>query len=77
MRMVSLVAHHHLAELVEVHRSGSVLVNLLDDAVQVLLGQSRVQLGDDFSKLAWNRDGDLVGITYKISTTIVRDYLSH
>ena len=52
MRMVSLVAHHHLAELVEVHRSGSVLVNLLDDAVQVLFGQPLVKLGDDLTELA-------------------------
>jgi hypothetical protein len=46
------LTHHHLAELVEVHGAGTVLVDLLDDAVQVLLRQPLVQLGDDFSKLA-------------------------
>ena len=58
MRMVSLVAHHHLAELVEVHRSGSVLVDLLDDAVQVLFGQPLVKFGDDLAELA-GRDESL------------------
>ena len=33
----SLLGHHHLAELVEVHRAGPVFVDLLDDAVQVLV----------------------------------------
>ena len=54
MRMEALVAHHQLAELVEVHSSGSILIDLLNDAVQVLLGQSGIELSDDFSQLAWN-----------------------
>ncbi len=49
---ILLVAHHHLAELVKVHGAGSVLVDLVDDAVQVLGGQPRVKLGDDLAQLA-------------------------
>ena len=45
------LAHHHLAELVKVHGAGAVLVDLLDDAVQVLLRQSGVQLRDDLPQL--------------------------
>ena len=45
------LAHHHLAELVKVHGAGAVLVDLLDDAVQVLLRQPGVQLRDDLPQL--------------------------
>ena len=39
--------HHHLAELVKVHGPGPVLVKLLDDAVQLVVGEGRQQLGDE------------------------------
>ena len=45
------LAHHHLAELVKVHGAGAVLVDLLDDAVEVLFCQSGVELRDDLSQL--------------------------
>ena len=45
------LAHHHLTELVKVHGAGAVLVDLLDDAVEVLLRQPRVQLRDDLPQL--------------------------
>ena len=45
------LAHHHLAELVKVHGAGAVLVDLLDDAVEVLFRESGVQLSDDLPKL--------------------------
>ena len=34
---LSNLAHHHLTELVEIHRSGSVLVDLLNDAVKIFV----------------------------------------
>ena len=58
VRETARLAHHHLAELVEIHSSGSVLVDLLDDAVQVLFGQPLVKFGDDLAELA-GRDESL------------------
>ena len=40
-------SHHHLAELVKVHRAGTVLVQLLQDSLQLLLGEGGEQLGDE------------------------------
>ena len=37
-------AHHHFTELVEVHRAGAVLVQLVDDPVQVLFGKVWIHL---------------------------------
>ena len=42
------LAHHHLLELVEVHGPAAVLVHLLDYSIQVLLGESWVDLSEDF-----------------------------
>ena len=39
------LGHHHLAELVKVHGSGSVLVQLVDDSIQLLVAQR----GEKFS----------------------------
>jgi hypothetical protein len=46
-----LLGHHHATELVKVHRPRSVLVDLLNDAVEVLFRQPRVKLGDNLSQL--------------------------
>merc|ERR1719192_2497941 len=43
-------AHHHFTELVEVHRAGAVLVQLVDDPVQLLLGERLQQLRDQASQ---------------------------
>ena len=43
-------SHHHLAELVEVHGAGAVLVELLQDALQLLLGEGSQQLRDQTSQ---------------------------
>ena len=58
--LVAILAgrHHHFTELVEVHGPAAVLVNLGDDAVQVLLGQVGVNLGHDGSELS-HRDETL------------------
>ena len=45
--LVLRLAHHHLAELVEVHGAGPVLVQLGDDAVQLLVSERGEQLGDE------------------------------
>jgi hypothetical protein len=39
-------AHHHLAELVKVHRPAPVLVQLLDDPVQLVVRQRGQQFPD-------------------------------
>ena len=59
------LAHHHLAELVKVHGAGAVLVDLLDDAVEVLLRQPRVQLRDDLPQL---KEGRLFSIAMRLHT---------
>ena len=41
------LAHHHLAELVEVHGAAAVLVQLGDDPVQLLVGEGTEELGDE------------------------------
>ena len=43
-------AHHHFTELVEVHGAGAVLVQLVDDPVQLLLGERLQQLRDQASQ---------------------------
>ena len=40
------LGHHHLAELVKVHRAAPVLVQLLDNSLKLLVGEGREQLGD-------------------------------
>ena len=45
--LILWLGHHHLAELVKVHRAGTVLVQLLQDALQLLLGEGGEQLGDE------------------------------
>ena len=40
-------SHHHLAELVEVHGAGAVLVELLQDALKLLVLKGSQQLGDE------------------------------
>ena len=40
------LAHHHLAELVEVHGPAAVLVQLGDDPVQLLVGEGTEELGN-------------------------------
>ena len=44
--LVLRLGHHHLAELVKVHRARAVLVELLQDALQLLFGEGSQQLGD-------------------------------
>jgi hypothetical protein len=44
------LGHHHLAELVKVHRAGPVLVELLEDALQLLVLEGRQQLADEAAK---------------------------
>ena len=41
------LAHHHLAELVEVHGAAAVLVQLGDDPVQLLVGEGAEELGNE------------------------------
>ena len=43
-------AHHHFTEFVEIHRAGAVLVQLVDDPVQLLLGERLQQFGDQASQ---------------------------
>jgi len=50
--IVCCSAHHHLAELVKVHGSRSVLVNFVNDAVEIFRGEPGIQLGNDFAQLA-------------------------
>ena len=38
--------HHHLTELVKVHGAGAILVQLVNDPVQLLLGERLQQLRD-------------------------------
>jgi len=57
------LAHHHLTELVKVHGTTSILVNLIDDAVEILRGQPRVQFGDDLPQLA---GGDEAGAVFVV-----------
>ena len=45
--LILRLGHHHLAELVKVHRAGAVLVQLLQDPLQLLLGEGGEQLGDE------------------------------
>ena len=45
--LVLWLGHHHLAELIEVHGAGAVLVKLLQDPLQLLLGEGGQQLGDE------------------------------
>ena len=40
-------SHHHLAELVEVHGAGAVLVQLLQDSLQLLVLEGSKQLRDE------------------------------
>ena len=44
------MAHHHLTELVKVHGSGTVLVQLLQDALQLFLGEGGKQFTDQASQ---------------------------
>ena len=41
------LGHHHLTELVEVHRARAVLVQLLDDSLQLLVGERGQELPDE------------------------------
>ena len=41
------LGHHHFTELIKVHGSGSVLIELLKDSLQLLLGEGGQQLGDE------------------------------
>ena len=45
--LVLWLGHHHLAELIEAHGAGAVLVQLLQDPLQLLLGEGGEQLGDE------------------------------
>merc|ERR1719468_153329 len=45
--LVLRLTHHHLTELIKVHGSGSVLVKLGNDAVQLLVSEGGEQLGDE------------------------------
>ena len=44
------LGHHHLAELVKVHGAGAVFVELLQDALQLLISQGGQQLSYQTSK---------------------------
>ena len=48
--LILRLGHHHLTKLVEVHRAGAVLVELLQDALQLLLGERSQQLRDQTSQ---------------------------
>ena len=41
------LAHHHLAELVEVHGAAPILVQLGDNPIQLLVGERAEQLGNE------------------------------
>ena len=41
------LGHHHLAELIKVHGAGAVLVELLQDALQLLLRERGEELSDE------------------------------
>ena len=45
--LILRLRHHHLTELVKVHRARAVLVQLLQDSLQLLLGEGGEQLGDE------------------------------
>ena len=44
------LGHHHLAEFVKVHGAGAVLIKLLQDALQLLVGEGGEQLPDEASQ---------------------------
>ena len=50
--------HHHLAELVKVHRAGAILVNLSNNTIKIFIRQVGVHLRKDSSKLS-HRDETL------------------
>ena len=41
------LTHHHLAEFVKVHGSGAVLIQLGNDAIQLLVSEGGEQLSDE------------------------------
>merc|ERR1719468_13137 len=47
LHLVLRLTHHHLTELIKVHGTGSVLVKLGNDAVQLLVSEGGEQLGDE------------------------------
>ena len=44
------LGHHHFTELIEVHGSGAVLIKLLEDSLELLLGQGGEQLANQTAK---------------------------
>ena len=44
--LVLWLGHHHLAELIEVHRARTILIELLKDSLKLLVGERRQQLRD-------------------------------
>ena len=43
-------SHHHLTEFIKVHGSGSVLIELVNDAIQLLVSERGEQLADQASE---------------------------
>ena len=44
--LILRLGHHHLTELVEVHRAGAVLVELFKDSFDLLVSEGSQQLSD-------------------------------
>ena len=45
-----LTGHHHLAEFIKVHGSGAILIELINDAIKLLVSQGGEQLSDQASE---------------------------
>ena len=41
-----LTSHHHLAEFIKVHGSGAIFIELINNAIQLLVSQGGEQLTD-------------------------------
>ena len=48
--LVLRLGHHHLTELIKVHGPGAVLIQLLNDAIELLVREGGEQLSDQSSQ---------------------------
>ena len=45
-----LTGHHHLAEFIKVHGSGAIFIELINDAIELLVSEGGEQLSDQGSE---------------------------
>ena len=45
-----LTGHHHLAEFIKVHGSGAIFIELINDAIKLLVSEGGEQLSDQGSE---------------------------